>query len=549
MVHLESESQVCCFFRRVCSVPLRVLSLSAHRQNLQHAELAFRGLLQTGASSTTTNGLAWPVSCYVVAGMKTWLWGAVMCLSVFASGCLFVPGHEREVCGADKDVVFSGYLPSSGSVTVQVATSESGPFVDIGTIATGNSVNWGGETFYRFSDALPVDEWLSSTTGLSFYARVQTGGGFNLLTFEHQNGAGQSGLGCVLFENVNNGLTLTEAALTCDRNEPVVRVDAPLLSTCSCTPFAEPGDLIISDARDAALARCVTSVGGDLRVMDSAPDLVSLDQLVSVGGEAELHYELPVVGGSSSHRNRSIDLSALTTIGGDVRITTHRGFNEPKTIDTMTGAVTSVGGDITISTYDNNVTAFGSLTTVAGSVTLEGETGAAGNLDVFGSGTLPSLTTIGTNLKVQGFFACNNVFNSVTSVGGDVLIRAVRLSPVPSLQSLTSVGGELRFHEMKQFGPDWPALTSVGGELYFLDNSVLSALTDAPLGSVSVDSLRIEGQVNLTTLDGSLQVGAGDIHISGNTALSQCEVDTFLTTQGAGGWSGTSFVSDTLVCP
>ncbi len=472
-------------------------------------------------------------------------------LCVLSSGCLFTPANGSEVCGADGSVRFSGYLPSPGrTVSFQASTTPNGPWTPLGsTVASSNPLTFSstGEQFYRFDTQLPVDAWASDPAGLSVYLRALEGS-FRLLTFELQNASGQTGTACILSE-MSGGLTAVQAALACDRDDSVVRIDAPLESSCGCTPFSAPGDLVVDDARSAALAQCVTAVGGALRVLDSAPDLVKLDQLISIGGDAELHYEMPPPGGGAAFRNRAIDLSAVTTIGGSVSITTRRGPAGDKTLDTQTGAVSFIGGDVLIETHDNNVTAFASVNSVAGSVTLQGPGGAAGNLDVFGGQTFPNLTTVGGNLTVQGFFACNNVFNSVVSVGGDVEVRAVRLAPGQSFTNLDTVTGDLRFRQMKEFGPTWPALTSVGGELHAVDNSLLVSLSSLPVGAVDVFGLRLEDNANLITLDGSIQAGGGDIAVSGSPSLSQCEANAFLSDQISGGWTGSSIILGTVACP
>ena len=474
-----------------------------------------------------------------VAATALWLFGA--------TSCLFNPGDEKAVCGADADIAYSGYVTSaSDAIALQASPTVSDPFVTIGTtVSSASAITFTGETYYAFSGTGTADAWRSSPSGLSLRLRAQ-GSGYSLLTFEQENASGQTGLACVL-AGVGDGKTASQAALDCDRNDAVIEIEAPLLSTCSCTPYAEPGDLVIESARSAALARCVTSVGGDLRVMPGAPDLVSLAQLTSIAGDAELHYELQDAL-NGQWRNREIDLSALTSIGGNVDLRSRRGSGQPKTLDTQTGAVTFIGGDVVISTYDNNVQAFGAVASMTGGVTLQGFNGAAGNLDIFGGATFSSLTTVG-RLTVQGFFACNSVFNTVTSVTGDVEVRAVRLAPVQSFTNLATVGGDLTFREMKQFGPTWPALTSVGQELQLIDNGTLTALSAVPIGAVSVDGVRIEGQPGLTTLDGTFQAGAGDINIASNPALSQCVVDTWLSDQTTGGWTGTAFVAGTIACP
>ena len=466
------------------------------------------------------------------------------------AGCLFNPGNDKEVCGANHAVTISGFVPQpSATITIEASTSPTGPFASIGSATSGSApLTISGETYYSFQDSVTIDEWSSSPTELTVYVRARMGG-FDLLTFEEQNGSGQTGLECVL-AGISAGDTPSVAAAACDRNDPVLAINAPLESTCPCAPYSVVGDLEIGDARSAAEAQCVTDVSGDLRVLDGAPDLVSLTQLTSVGGNAELSYQLPYSAGPmTAYRNRAVDLGALTTIGGNVDIVTRRGSGQSKTLDTMTAAVTSIGGDVTISTYDNNVTAFAGVTSVSGSITLQGYTGASGNLDIFGSGTFPNLTSVGNDLTVQGFFACNSVFNSVESVAGDLTVRSVRLAPLQSFSSLETVSGNLRFETMKQFGPTWPVFTSVGQDLQLINNTPLVSLSSVPVGAIDVNGIAATDNVNLTTLDGSLQAGTGDITIDNSPALSQCDVDTWLAAQTAGGWSGSDSITGVLACP
>ncbi|MEO1336103.1 MAG: hypothetical protein AAFV29_10690, partial [Myxococcota bacterium] len=148
------------------------------------------------------------------------------------AACLFTPGNEREVCGADNNINFSGYVTSpSTTLTIEASTSLSGPFTTVGTITSASSpVTVTGETYYTFGDTIAIDEWASSASGLSVYVRAKAGS-FTLLTFEEQNASGQDGLTCVLDGIINDGKTASQAALDCDRGNSVVRVDAPLEST------------------------------------------------------------------------------------------------------------------------------------------------------------------------------------------------------------------------------------------------------------------------------------------------------------------------------
>jgi hypothetical protein len=96
-------------------------------------------------------------------------------------------------------------------------------------------------------------------------------------------------------------------------------------------------------------------------------------------------------------------------------------------------------------------------------------------------------------------------------------------------------------------GFSWPALTTVGGELAVV-HSVGSALKALPVGASSVGARRLENNTILTGTSIHV-VGAGPSAISGDPALSECEVNTFLAAQQAAGWTGAAVVSDTVPCP
>ncbi len=469
--------------------------------------------------------------------------GSITLITLCLPACLFTPGNEAEVCGADANIGLAGYLPNaSQTVTFLASTSPTGPFTVVGSAVSSSSVyRITGQDYYGFNTSLDVTDWIELSGQLSVYIKATTGS-FNLLTFEAQNSAGQTGIVCVADRITNLGETASQAALACDRGDPVIRIDAPIVSTCSCTPTIVTGDLVVSGPRSAADARCATSVSGSLRVLDSAPSEVDLSALVSVDGDLEIHYEPPSGGG-----NRDVDLIGLIAIGGDVAMSAYRGLGS-KTVDTHTDNVTSVGGNLYFRLYDNNLDAFPAVTSVTGDILIEGWSGATGNLDVSGGQLLPALDIVTGNLTLQGFFSTNSMFDSVTEVTGDVTINAVRFYPTQSFTLLETVGGDLTFQDLKGLGPNWATIQTVGGELRSIGNS-MSSLSLLPVNDADVGGIWLEDNVNLATLDGDVQADTGGITISGSPSLSQCDVDTWLADQTTGGWTGTDSVSGTIACP
>jgi hypothetical protein len=251
---------------------------------------------------------------------------------------------------------------------------------------------------------------------------------------------------------------------------------------------------------------------------------------------------------STLYNARTIDFPVLTSIGGNVSLS-GRTNQAPPTTPTGLHAVTSVGGDIDIRLYGANPNVFSSLTHLDGNLTIRGWT-STGNLDISGGATLAALTSVGGNVRVSSFYSTLNMLNALETVGGNLTLERLRLYAGPSFQSLESVQGNLHFVRMTQFGGLWPALSSVGGELGIIDQTLTDDLSDVlSLGAVSVHALRLENNTVLDNLDGTFQVGAGNIEIHANPLLSQCEVNDFLASQQAGGWSGVASVSGTLACP
>lgn len=483
----------------------------------------------------------------------------LMILVLAISGCSLSPQNGQEVCGANENVSFNGYIPwSSRDVQIQVSTTGTGGWTSVGTAksaATGVQIQ--GVNYYQFSKPLQVPKWTSVAVGGAelhtfVRARAQNDLGTGpywttLATFDMDLPSGTTPTQC-LYNRMSSGSTGPQALSYCESDEsPVAELIAPAQSTCTCTNVTVNGDILIDSPVSAAQYACTQTVNGSITITDAAPELVSLPALQTVTGNITWSYSYPFqTTPTTAYRRRLIEAPLLAGIGGNASLTARRNggtVQVPNGLD----AVTYVGGDITLTLYDANPNVFGALTAHDGNLTIQGF--PAGNLDINVQSSFELLTEVAGDVTVQDFFATNSVLNQLQHVGGDLNVARLRFYPSQSFGALQTVGGNLQFLSMKQLGPTWPALTSVGGELGFIGHATTTGISGLPVGAANVGSLRIQDNTALTALSGtSFQVGAGGISISGNPALSQCAVIPFLAAQQTGGWTGTASVTGTIPC-
>lgn len=481
---------------------------------------------------------------------------AALAISAATQACLLTPNQGDVLCGANQSVTFSGYSNAPNqTVYLQAAPSRSGPFVTVATTVTSATpLNYASTNIYSFSKSAVITQWSSNDATLKTYVRAMiypTGSPQSpayLNTFDKQPPAGNNAAHCIN-TRVNAGDTLSQAVDYCNSNDsPIAELSAPAVTTCPCNPMTYTGDLTIATANEAANYKCLTSLTGNLTVTESAPETVGFPSLTSISGNATLHYERPTTIPNEPFHTRVIDLPALTSIGGNVALT---GRTSESVSGTPGGlhAVTSVGGDIRITVYGTNPNVFAGLQHLDGDLLIEGWNGAASNLDIGGSATLANLHTVGGNVHVRGFYACNNMLNGIQAIDGNLTVEAVRLYPSVSFNAVQTVGGNLHFIAMKQFGPPWSSLQTVGGELGVFNHATTTNLSILPVSNFDAGGLRVENNATLTGLGVNVQLGAGDIHIHNNPALSQCTVNNFVSAQTAGGFTGDVYATNTVACP
>lgn len=481
-----------------------------------------------------------------------------------AGGCYNMqsPLNGGQVCGADANVRFMGYVPGPNrSVQIQHAFAPNGPWANLGSVTSvsTNGVTLDDVTYYRFDKPFQLSRWSSVAVGgaqIHTYVRarvwVEAGLGspahWELLsTFDVQTPIGTSPTDC-MYQRMLAGDTSLAANEYCESDEsPVVEVIAPAQTSCGlCNEVAVAGNVVIDSARSAARYSCTETIGGNFTVTSAAPELFALPELESVGGNIDFDYSVPVVQfGSTYYRRRFIELPVLETIGGNANLYAKR-TDGVKAVPNGLDAVTSVG-DITITVYDANPNVFDGLTSHTGNITIQGDSNG-GELDVMASGSFTNLTEVTGNVLVHRFFSASGMLMALEAVNGNLTVGTLRFYPSQSFTSLANVSGNFHFINMKQMGNAWTNPVSVGGELGFIGHTSQATMV-IPLVNAAVGALRIEGNAALTTITGNtFQVGTGNIVITGNPVLSQCQVNSLLAAQQAGGWTGAAVVSGTLPC-
>ena len=200
--------------------------------------------------------------------------------------------------------------------------------------------------------------------------------------------------------------TKAAQASTCAQSSYTLNTQSSVdvLGNTGCT--AVLGDLTITGSGITSLATLsnITSIGGDLNVTSNA-NLGTLDGLTSVTGAVTVN--------SNGSLYSICDLHNVTTIGGDLVVASNASLANVECLWTLQ----SVGGNIRFEDNPNITTLsyLGGLTTHGGSLTIHNSTS-------------------------QLRFGADSPF-SLTSIGGDLVIEENTITNVDELVNLTSVGG------------------------------------------------------------------------------------------------------------
>ncbi len=250
------------------------------------------------------------------------------------------------------------------------------------------------------------------------------------------------------------------------------------------------GGLTVNGPTDYTGLSALTSVGGNVRSLNSTCN--GLSALQTIGGTLSLYYDngtglpsLQTVGALSANGSDPTTLP-ITSVAGNVVIaypSTLAGLNQVQTI----------GGNLYITTYYGyspmtNISGFTALQSVGGFMTIEG---------------LDNLTTI-------------SGFSSLRSVGGELFLSLSRLSAIPGLANIQSLGGlRLWSTQIPNLGV-LSSLTTITGDLDLSFNSALINVT----GLYSVRSV------------------TGDVYI-GYNGLSNADANNLINSIGLANIGGT----------
>jgi uncharacterized delta-60 repeat protein len=183
-------------------------------------------------------------------------------------------------------------------------------------------------------------------------------------------------------------------------------------------------DVVVTDDTSQTFLDGLTSVGGNLHIIDTALTSIVLPGLTSVGGAVDIN-------GNSA--TTTIDLGNLETVGGTVDV---NGNSASTTIDL--GSLETVSGSVAVST-NTSVTSIdlGNLQTVGGDVAVSGNTSAT-SID------FSQLTVVGGDVNVSGNSSATSVdFSSLETAGGDVNVSGNGSCTTVLFPELDSVSGNL----------------------------------------------------------------------------------------------------------
>lgn len=485
-------------------------------------------------------------------------------------GCMFEPGNETALRSRGVAVTFSGVaLSPRASITLEASASPNGPFAVIATVAaSGVPTRIGGALLYRFSTSavVPSGQWAQTCTGSETFARAR-GGDLVLTVYDSAAIAGVSGEECVEAE-IADGAIFPFAARNCasEYGAPVrlKTPEAPLPGT----ELAR--NLRIVNPYQADDYACLTSVDGDLRILDPSNTDLELSHLETVSGDLEVRYSRDL----GDTKSRLVDLPALVSVGGDVVLQSLRpaGPNPggPLTIELGMPALAEVGGALSIEFEGagagfDSVRGLAALTSHAGDLTIRNRF----PLDTSYPNLLAGLTEVGGDATLLLGLTSSGVLEALEHVEGDFTLEAGTLSePADDLAALASIGGDALVRIGVGDGGELSALATVGGSLALRYGTAPAQPTLANLASIggelrvfesfavagdaplSVGSLELDANPGLTELVGTLShvsvAPSGPIVIIHNPNISDCEAQVWA--DGLVGHVGPVTIADNDSC-
>jgi hypothetical protein len=483
-------------------------------------------------------------------------WWVALGLLLSVAGCVGAPADDTPIASTSTLVSFSGYdLTPSSSVRLEYALQRSGPFVQFASTTTSAQAVTlqDGTKLYAWKVSAAVPNWKAICDGSESFVRARSQGGYFLISYEGAGPGGTpSGVSCVV-QKLSDGEPTLASMLACASPEsPVIR----LTTAAGGLPKVHRGDVVVNTQTEADVYACVEQLTGSLTIGGSSSELsIALPKLQTVSGDLNLTWLRDPLVSPFLPTVRSINLSALESVGGNL-VGTYQGIAADYiTFDMGLEALSSVAGDIALellNTSNGDLQGFDSMTAHAGDISVLGGSGDAAWYSLF-----PNLDSVAGDVHVRTGHSTYGVMRKLTSVGGDLWIEGSLLhteGASGSFPLLQSVAGDLSFTGMEVTGAGAvvQALSDVGGQLSITDGGVGLATLSLGAGTgVDMHALALGNNPNLAAWNnGNWHVlGSGAIAISDNGSLPACAAENFVTTQQASGWTGSATLTGNPSCP
>ncbi len=275
--------------------------------------------------------------------------------------------------------------------------------------------------------------------------------------------------------------------------------------------FVEGGGLVLSGldalpAIDEFAFLLLEEVHGDIVVSDNA-QLFGVDGFTVFGIDTYMFLPGPGLEPVAIPHEHTIRITGNPNLDhidgfGNLRVSNGTLEISDSPVRDISGFVNlqELGGDLLLDDLPglDELTGFGALLSVAGSVTMDGI-------------ALPAVTA----------------FGAVTNVGGDIVLEGGGVQAFAGFLGLTSLGGDLRFtsNVLLVDLASFPLLSSVGGSFELVDNPKLDAFEMAGITAVE-EHVLIQDNEALVALPGLalLTTVGGDLAVIDNLSLPTADI-------------------------
>ncbi len=478
--------------------------------------------------------------------------------ALLTAACVSSPQSNSSVSGTV--ISFEGVYPYEPGTTISIQAREpDGSYTVVGSTSVSRDHRW------AVSLRLPERFWPPGPCGAA-----------SIQAFSNESRAPIPGVDSACLAELGPTPTL-EQRISCNTSTITVQ-----------RAEIHRGDLTLNGTADAERYGCVTEVRGNLTIQaggeigDRPYNCYLPDQRFSLPNLVEVTGDLTLDGG---HVER-VEFERLERIGGSLDLTLHGfytctprpgaapgDFGDSTTagsfpsLTTVSASVAvhpikdsgvswpgakywelglfsleNVGVDVLIdnATFPAGITGLNALTTIPGDLVVYWP-----RSDLDAAHLLEGLTSVGGDLQLTLPPNARNLAGALTTVGGDVSISSVvsslRVSP-NLLPALERVNGDLSLPEETENTGCWwlPSLERVTGTLRTAARHLGGSIGSSSGLVVGALDYRNSEVPNLSLGRGFRVSGAGPIAIQDNSAVCQCQVDAFIATLAASGWTGSA---------